>query len=339
MVCFVRRFSSSTALAAKRVPVFSSSKFAELHLPPSFHVECPERVGEALAHLATSAHAEMKTVSAVDDKEKYNFALDIIKKVHDEEHVDEVAMACERGLRQLSVWDSDTYISRNSFDCFVLAQSAWLDAIDASISEGGPAFSLSRPPGHHALKSRSCGFCVFNFAVGAAEYALDMKQEINKVSILDWDVHFGNGVSDLVKNDGRIRYASTHQMDIFPGGLSQGENWKGPTENLLNVGIGAGSGKEPYLDALKSTILPFLLDDEGHKPDLLIICAGYDALASDPMANVSLKPEDFYDIASIIKEAAAAKEKKIHVCLGLEGGYNLQELPIAIEETLRAFSS
>jgi acetoin utilization deacetylase AcuC-like enzyme len=179
---------------------------------------------------------------------------------------------------------------------------------------------------------------VFNFAVGAAEYALT-KEGINKVSILDWDVHFGNGVSDLVKSDDRIRYASTHQMDIFPGGLAAEENWKGPTENLLNVGIDADSGKEPYLEALKSTILPFLLDDEDHSPDLLIICAGYDSLSSDPMANVSLKPEDFHDIASTVKEAAEAKDKQIHMCLGLEGGYNLQELPIAIEETLRAFAA
>ena len=303
------------------------------------NVEVPERVGASIAHLSDSAYADVQTASAEMDKEKYDFALDIIKQVHDEEYIEEVALACERGLRQLSAWDSDTYISRSSFDCFVLAQSAWLDAIDSSLSSktGTPAFSLSRPPGHHALKGRSCGFCVFNYAVGAAQYALSTNEAVKKVSILDWDVHFGNGISALVSSDNRIRYASTHQMGIFPGGLSSEEIWSGPNGNLLNVGIEAASGKEVYLDALKATILPFLLECEDHAPDLLIICAGYDALASDPMANVSLNPEDFYDISTIIKEAAG--KTSIPVCLGLEGGYNLQELPIAIEQTLRAFSA
>ena len=137
MLTLSRRFSSA-ALAAKRVPVFSSSKFTELHVPPGFHVECPERIGESITYLANSEHAEMKTVSSRGE------ALDIIKKVHDEEYVEEVRMACENGLRQLSAWDTDTFVSRNSFDCFVLAQSAWLDAIE-SFLQGTPCIQFKSP--------------------------------------------------------------------------------------------------------------------------------------------------------------------------------------------------
>ena len=137
--------------------------------------------------------------------------------------------------------------------------------------------------------------------MGAAQYALNTKKGVNKVSILDWDVHFGNGISALVTNDDRIRYASTHQMDIFPGGLSGEENWRGPKGNLLNVGIEASSGKEAYLKSLEATILPFLLEDEAHTPDLFIICAGYDALASDPMA-MSASSQRIFTISLLSSE-------------------------------------
>ena len=174
---------------------------------------------------------------------------------------------------------------------------------------------------------------MFNFAVGAAKYALG-KEGIDKVSILDWDVHFGNGVSALVADEGNIRYASAHQLKIFPGGISSEEGWTGPKDNLLNVGIEAGSGKEAYLRALEDNILPFLFHKDVHAPDLVIVCAGYDALASDPMANVNLQPEDYYEITRLIKEHSG----QVPVCFGLEGGYNLQELPVAIEYTLKALS-
>ena len=329
--------SSGRRTLSSRIPVVTSSKFAQMHLPPpGSHVELPERVGVSIDYLSSSEYAEMRMV---DDgkgglnEDKYERALRVIETVHDGDYIDEVQMACSRGLRALSPWDSDTYVSKSSFNCFVLAQSAWLDCIDTTLTSKTPSFALSRPPGHHALKSRSCGFCVFNYAVGAAQYALEM-EGVEKVSILDWDVHFGNGVSALVADKTNIRYASTHQLDIFPGGMSSEEKWTGPQGNLLNVGIEAGSGKDVYLSALADTILPFLLHDDSHSPDLLIVCAGYDALASDPMANVSLQPEDFYEITRLIKD----KTEGVPICLGLEGGYNLDDLPVAIEHTLKALS-
>lgn len=336
-MCIVLAFSSgSKKVLSTRVPVVTSSKFAQMHLPPSSHVELPERVGVSIDYLSGSPYAEI--IMADDgkdglDEEKYERALRVIEMVHDGDYIDEVQMACSRGMRALSPWDSDTYVSKSSFDCFVLAQSSWLDCIDATLSNKAPSFALSRPPGHHALKSRSCGFCVFNFAVGAAQYALE-KKGIEKVSILDWDVHFGNGVSALVADQDKVRYASTHQLSIFPGGMSSEESWTGPQGNLLNVGIEAGSGKDAYMTALADKVLPFLLHDGSHSPDLLIVCAGYDALASDPMANVNLQPEDFYEITKLVKDMSG----DVPVCLGLEGGYHLQDLPAAIEHTLKALS-
>jgi len=326
---------SLECLGNKRIPVLTSTSFSSQHRHGGFHVECPERISVTIEHLESSIYADLSFNSDKDVEiweEKSKKALKWVKAVHDAEYIDEVALACKKGLRVLSPWDSDTYISRDSFETFLLAQSSWLDCIDMSMT-GVPAFSLSRPPGHHALKSRSCGFCVFNYAVAAAKYALETKEGINRVAILDWDVHFGNGVSALVANNPNIRYASMHQMDIFPGGMSSMESWNGPAGNLINVGIEAGAGGEAYVDALSEKILPFLLG-ESFKPDLLIVCAGYDALDSDPVANVSLRPGDFYTMTRLVKERCSP----IPICLGLEGGYNLAELPLAVEQTLMALS-
>ena len=156
--------------------------------------------------------------TGVQSKTDYGRALDVIYKVHDRSYVDEVQLLCSKGARSLSPWDADTYISRNSFDACVIAQSCWIDGIDLILkrASSGDAegehdnknnnnnsivFALTRPPGHHALHSASMGFCIFNFAAGALRHAID-HYGVERVSVLDFDVHYGNGVADLIEQAG-----------------------------------------------------------------------------------------------------------------------------------------
>lgn len=317
------------------IPVFTSSKFSTQHVPPnSMHVECPERVGKSIEHLKTLSDLDLKEVeTSVEQAEA------IIAAVHSEDYIEEVKFAVDSGRKQISVFDGDTYIDRTSYDTCVLAQQSWMDCVDSVLNTSTEkqrppfAFALSRPPGHHAPKSSSMGFCIFNYAMGAAKYA-QQKYNIEKVSILDFDVHYGNGVASIIEMMPNIRYSSLHQLDIFPG--SGREAHVGPKKNIKNIGIPAASTKDTYMSEIPNA-LSFLIDaDTGHMPELFILSAGYDALDADPMASVSLQANDYFYISKLIK--TECEKHGIPILGGLEGGYDLTQLPLAIESTLRAFS-
>lgn len=223
---------------------------------------------------------------------KFTEALDILHSVHDGNYIASVREACNRGQRILSPWDEDTYINRNTFSQLVTAQSAWMDAVDhvmlssgrtpeSEESEETIAFAVTRPPGHHASFDNSMGFCIFNFAVGAAHHAIS-KHNLERIAILDYDVHYGNGVADLVKGNRNIRYASCHQADIFPYGRGKRDE-VGVYNNICNVPLPSCTKGDGWLRALKDELVPFLKD---FRPQLLIVCAGYDGLASDELAQV-----------------------------------------------------
>lgn len=209
----------ATSLSAKPTIITSSAMLN--HRPPSYHPECPERLSECLTMidaLKNSNAVHVMEPTGVRSKTDYGRALDVIYKVHDRSYVDEVQLLCSKGARSLSPWDADTYISRNSFDACVIAQSCWIDGIDLILkrASSGDAegehdnknnnnnsivFALTRPPGHHALHSASMGFCIFNFAAGALRHAID-HYGVERVSVLDFDVHYGNGVADLIEQAG-----------------------------------------------------------------------------------------------------------------------------------------
>ena len=204
------------AASLSNKPIIITSSAMLHHRPPSYHPECPERLSECLTMidaLKTSDAVHVMEPTGVRSKADYVRALDIIYKVHDRAYVDEVQLLCSKGARSLSPWDADTYISKSSFDACVIAQSCWLDGIDliltrASSGDAGKhddnnsiVFALTRPPGHHALHSASMGFCIFNFAAGAVRHAID-HYGVERVSVLDFDVHYGNGVADLIEQAG-----------------------------------------------------------------------------------------------------------------------------------------
>ena len=196
-----------------------------------------------------------------------------------------------------------------------------MDGVDEVLGNKNVAFAVTRPPGHHAVKSNSMGFCIFNFAVGAANYALS--KGLNRIAIIDFDVHFGNGVADLVSSNPKIRYSSMHQYGIFPNEGKGG--FHGDNNNIFNIELPPNCNGSSYLPLFENKLIPFLKEFD---PELVIVCAGFDAMAGDPLANMNLEPTDYRLISQKIKDSFGP------VLFGLEGGYDLERLPLGLKESI-----
>lgn len=319
----------------RAVPIYTSEAFARQHLPPAgaYHPECPERIAVVLESLIKSPdkYEIFAPGMELDAASHRPTAVAAVKLAHDEEYIRDVFRRCKGGATGLSPWDTDTYLSPDTFELCLLAQSAWLDGVRHVLGfkddERKFAFAVTRPPGHHAEFKSGMGFCIFNFAAGAALHAVT-NGLARRVAILDVDVHYGNGVSDIIVRDPRIRYASLHQGGIYPNppvpdGVQPSEH-----SNVLTVNLNSGFQIDEYLKALQEKVLPFLTTDFG--PDLLVVSAGFDALASEDIANGGLRPVDFAAVSKLLREALP----NVGVLYGLEGGYVLRDLPLAIEAAI-----
>ena len=245
-----------------------------------------------------------------------------IHAVHDPAYVQTLQRIAARGGGRL---DGDTPLSAASYDVALLAAAAWLDGIDHVLhSDGASGFVLARPPGHHAEYGQGMGFCLLSNAAIAAHYALK-QPHIQRVAILDWDVHHGNGTQQLVSQHRSIRYCSLHQMPAYPGTGQASETGHG---NVCNIPMAPGSGFKDYQARFQQQVLPFLTQ---HNPDLLIISAGYDATAADPLAAVNLMPEDYGALTQLCKPIAP------RILFGLEGGYDYDALSQSIVQTIAAW--
>lgn len=243
-----------------------------------------------------------------------------IQKVHTPEHIERIKRVAAQGGGYL---DGDTPISSRSYEVALLAVNAWLDGVDLVLEENRPAFVLARPPGHHAERDTSMGFCLFSNAAIAAEYAL-AKPEINRVGILDWDVHHGNGTEEIVRDNPNIAYCSLHQHPCYPG-TGSNKSDRGKYNNILNLPMAAGSKIADYQLAFEQEVIPFF---QKFAPDILIVSAGYDANQDDPLAGISLQPQDYSLLTKYILQIAK------HPLFGLEGGYNLEALAKSVVATL-----
>jgi acetoin utilization deacetylase AcuC-like enzyme len=299
------------------LPIIYSDEFL-LHETGAYHPECPERlraIVQALKAAPWASELEWRSPTPTDHRD---LVMDL-QRVHDPKYIEAIQRLANRGGGYL---DPDTPISSRSYQVALLVVSAWLDGVDYVQATGNPVFVLSRPPGHHALSRGGMGFCIFSNAAIAAHYALE-QPGIERVAILDWDVHHGNGTQAIVESHPQIAYCSIHQAPFYPGTGTADE--QGAHRNVLNLPVTAGSTREEYEPLFQEQVIPFLSQ---WQPDLLIVSAGYDANLDDPLAGVALQPEDF----SLFTEYCLQLTHRI--VFGLEGGYDLPSLAQSVLATL-----
>jgi acetoin utilization deacetylase AcuC-like enzyme len=237
--------------------------------------------------------------------------------VHDPAYVSEVRRFVEQGGGRL---DADTVTSEGSWDAATAATGAVLDGVDFAFGAGPRrSFCAVRPPGHHALRNTSMGFCLFGSVAIAAHYARQ-RHGAERVLIVDWDVHHGNGTQALVEHEPGIHFISMHQWPWYPGTGAADD--RGPHRNVWNLPMRAGLPRERYTDALRGAI------DEatvGFTPDLVLISAGFDSMAGDPLGGFTLEYEDFEMLTRFIVERAE-QWCSGRVVSALEGGYAPERL-------------
>src|SRR5262245_19328215 len=253
-----------------------------------------------------------------------------IARCHQEDLIFHIESACERNEGYLDV---DTRISPESFEVARLAAGAAVTAVDAAMAgEGGRAFGLVRPPGHHATISTAMGFCLFNNAAIGARYA-QAKYGIERVLIIDWDVHHGNGTQEIFWEDPTVFYFSTHQYPYYPGTGSSGERGGGKGEGFtLNIPLAAHTPAREHRQAFADAIRDI---ERRFPPDLIIISAGFDSRRGDPLGSLMLEDADFSEMT---KEVLRLAEKHAagRVIGLLEGGYNLDLLGKSVKTHIAA---
>jgi acetoin utilization deacetylase AcuC-like enzyme len=299
------------------LPVIYSDEFL-LHETGYFHPEKPERltaIKNALQAAPWADQLEWRLPTPIEQRS----VMPMLQKVHTDRYIEGVRRLANRGGGYI---DSDTHVSERTFEVAQLAVSGWLDGVDYVLQTGEPAFVLARPPGHHALREIGMGFCIFSNAAISALYALE-QPGIERVAVLDWDVHHGNGSQALLETHPNIVYCSLHESPQYPGtGAADERGWH---NNVLNIPVPAGSTIAQYQRAFEQKITPFL---ETFKPDLLIVSAGYDANADDPLSGISLYPEDF----GVLTQCCLQTTRRI--LFGLEGGYDLQAIATSVVATI-----
>ncbi len=215
--------------------------------------------------------------------------------------------------------DPDTSMNKYTWDALMFSIGGAIHAVDQVFTKQNKnAFVATRPPGHHAETTRACGFCIFNNVAIAANYARKT-HAAERVAVVDFDVHHGNGTQDIFWSDKDLYYGSTHQMPLFPGTGALNETG---VDNIWNAPLSSGDGSEKFREAMQNRVLPSL---KAFSPDLIIISAGFDAHRSDPLAGINLEEQDFSWITTELLDIAE-KQCDGRVVSILEGGYDLNSL-------------
>lgn len=285
------------------------------HLTPPGHPERPDRLRAIERVLEDDAFADLdRQLSPMGDEETILYA-------HPGSHVEKVRRAIpEEGIRTI---DADTTASPKSWQAALTsigAANAAVDDVFSGIADN--VFSAARPPGHHAEKTTAMGFCLFNTAAIAARHA-QRKYGAERVAIVDWDVHHGNGTQDIFWDDPSVLFCSTHQMPLYPGTGDRDETGVG---NIVNAPLSPRTGSDLFREAFRSRVLPAL---DNFKPDLIIISAGFDAHHRDPLAEINLVEDDFDWATGQLMDRASRFAGNRLVSL-LEGGYDLQGLSSSV---------
>jgi acetoin utilization deacetylase AcuC-like enzyme len=287
------------------------------HAPIGHHPERPERltaVREAIVHAA--AHFERVTPRAATDAE--------LGRVHDPRFIEQLSkLGGQEGYL-----DPDTYVSPESVDVARLAAGSLIAMVDAMIDGPlGKGVALLRPPGHHARPGRAMGFCLLNNVAVAAAHA--RSRGLERIAIVDLDVHHGNGTQEMFWRDPHVLYVSMHQSPFYPGTGEVDEVGEGDGRGYtVNVPLAAGAGDAVYASAFERVVLPVV---ETYSPDLVLVSAGFDASARDPLAQMDLSPAAFGWMARKLGRLAE-RSAKGRMALVLEGGYDL----VALEAGMRS---
>ncbi|MDQ2630740.1 MAG: histone deacetylase [Actinomycetota bacterium] len=251
--------------------------------------------------------------------------------VHPREHVEGIRDLCASGGGAI---DIDTYAGPASYEAALRAAGGACEMTRALLGgEARVGFSAGRPPGHHAEPSRAMGFCLFdNVAVAAALAIAELGLE--RVFILDWDVHHGNGTAEIFRRRDDVLFASIHQGGIFPGTGAREDAGTGPGEGYtINLPVAAGSEEDTWLSLLEEEVLPAA---ERFGPQLVLISAGFDAHREDPLAECRLEASSFGRMATTVRAAAAAWDAPVGAVL--EGGYHLEALADSVVATMSALA-
>jgi len=282
------------------------------HLTPSGHPERPDRLRAIEQALEDE---KFQTLA----RERAPLApLETVALCHPMDYAEAIREASpEEGMVRL---DADTSMSSGSYEAALRAVGGGMLAVDEVMTgKAANAFVAVRPPGHHAEAARPMGFCLFNNAAITARYA-QRKHGAERVAIVDFDVHHGNGSQDIFWEDQTVMYCSTHEMPLYPGTGATAE--RGKFNTIVNAPLRAGDGGEQFRNAVEQTILPRLRE---FKPDLVVISAGFDAHTRDPLANLNLVEADYAWVTQKLMEIADQSAGGRIVSM-LEGGYDLQGL-------------
>jgi len=287
-----------------------------------YHPENAQRLEATMAHLEETGLIEQLTQITPRPA-----TVEELAYVHQASYVSHIQDAAVRGGGWL---DGDTVISPDSYDAALYAAGGAIEAADAVINgRVNSAFALVRPPGHHATALAAMGFCLFNNIAIAARHALE-KHKLEKVAIIDFDVHHGNGTQEAFYSNPQVLYISTHQYPHYPGTGTIGETGSGAAKgSTVNIPLPSGSGDDEYRQVFEQIIVPVT---RRFRPELILVSAGYDLHWKDRLAMMEVSTTGFAEMVQTIKELAN------ELCGGkivvtLEGGYNLKALATSVKAT------